>query len=40
MWKKLLLAILRFLIPIVLDEIDKDPKIPLVKSHVTIDEAP
>lgn len=31
MWKKLLLTIARLVIPIVLDEIDKDPKIPLVK---------
>lgn len=31
MWKKLLLAIARIIIPIVLDEIDKDPKIPLNK---------
>ncbi len=37
MWKKLLLMIARLVIPIVLDEIDKDPDIPLVKSHITND---
>ncbi len=32
MWKKLLLMIVRLVIPIVLDEIDADPEIPLVKA--------
>ncbi len=32
MWKKLLMKIVRIVIPFVLDEIDKDSTIPLVKA--------
>ena len=32
MWKKLLITIARLIIPVVLDELDKDPKVPMVKA--------
>lgn len=32
MWKKFLLQIIRIIVPMILDEVDKDPKIPLIKA--------